>query len=348
MASLTFDNIYNNVIAGDLIHNRLNFKWKPSDKITGVVEFRNRLIWGDAVRQNTDFVISLRNREEAVNLQKIWVSDSSLVLLTNTERLYVDFRDKKWNVRLGRQRINWGVTTIWNPNDIFNVYNYFDFDYEERPGADAGKVKYIFSDFSNLELVYASTGQKDASVAALRYSLNRWRYDMHLIAGWYKAYPTIGAGWAGNIKDAGFKGEAQIFIPPVDSSTHLNITMESDYMFKKGWYLNIAFLFANYGLDKPIENLQNVVNIQFSPLHLMPTKYNFAITIAKQFTPLFKGTISTIYAPGTNLLILYPTLQYNIATDWDVSLIWQSFFSQMENNYLSLSQSGYLRFKWSF
>ena len=56
-----------------------------------------------------------------------------------------DYRDNKINFRIGRQRINWGTTTIWNPNDIFNAYNFLDFDYEERPGMDGGKFQYIFN-----------------------------------------------------------------------------------------------------------------------------------------------------------------------------------------------------------
>lgn len=34
----------------------------------------------------------------------------------------------------------------WNPNDWFNTYNYFDFDYEERPGTDAIRVRVYFKD----------------------------------------------------------------------------------------------------------------------------------------------------------------------------------------------------------
>ncbi len=34
---------------------------------------------------------------------------------------------------------------------------------------------------------------------------------MQLITGWYNEHLTLGAGWAGNIKDAGFKGEVQYF-----------------------------------------------------------------------------------------------------------------------------------------
>ena len=54
------------------------------------------------------------------------------------------------NFRQGsdRQRINWGQTLVWNPNDIFNAYSYFDFDYIERPGSDAIRLQY-YPDYSS-------------------------------------------------------------------------------------------------------------------------------------------------------------------------------------------------------
>jgi hypothetical protein len=55
---------------------------------------------------------------------------------------YLDYTAGKWQFRVGRQRINWGVNLVWNPNDVFNSFSYFDFDYEERPGSDAVRVQY--------------------------------------------------------------------------------------------------------------------------------------------------------------------------------------------------------------
>src|SRR6185437_10613738 len=174
-----------------------NIKWKPSAQLTGDAEFRTRLIWGDEVQLTPGFVSLLRNENEAIDMQKIWIENRSMVLLTNVERLYLDYGNDKFNIRIGRQRINWGVATTWNPNDIFNSYNFLDFDYEERPGVDGSKARYQFSDSFNTELAYAYTGKKNGTVAALKYTLNKWGYDMQLITGWYHAHPTVGAGWAG-------------------------------------------------------------------------------------------------------------------------------------------------------
>jgi hypothetical protein len=80
----------------------------------------------------------------------------------------------------------------------------------------------------------------------------------------------------------------------------------------------------------------------------MPTKWNVIVTTSKEITPLFTGSLSTIYAPGTNLLIIFPTLQYNMATNLDATLVWQSFFSQFDNKFQAVNHTAFLRMKWSF
>ena len=72
------------------------------------------------------------------------------------------------------------------------------------------------------------------------------------------------------------------------------------------------------------------------------------ITGAKEFTPLFTANVSVLYAPGTNLVLLFPTLQYNIDTNIDVNLVWQSFFADTQNKFQAVSHTAFLRMKWSF
>src|SRR6185437_9531764 len=116
LQTLIFDKDFSDLISGNLIHNRINIKWKPSAQLTGDAEFRTRLIWGDEVQLTPGFVSLLRNENEAIDMQKIWIENRSMVLLTNVERLYLDYGNDKFNIRIGRQRINWGVATTWNPN----------------------------------------------------------------------------------------------------------------------------------------------------------------------------------------------------------------------------------------
>lgn len=347
LQTLTFDKYLSDLVSGNTIHNRVNVKWMPTDRFTGDAEFRTRLIWGEEVKLTPGFVSLLRNENEAINMQKIWMENKSMVLLTNVERLYADYGNDQLNIRIGRQRINWGVATTWNPNDIFNSYNFLDFDYEERPGVDGAKARYLFNSSFNTELAYANTGKKNGSVAAFKFALNQWGYDLQLITGWYHTHPTVGAGWAGNIKDAGFKGEAQYFLPGQDSTGHLNLAIQGDYMFKKGWYVNLGLLFNNQGSNKSLNNWRNL-NLGFSPENLMPTKWNLIATTMKEVTPLLSANLSVLYTPGTNLLILYPSFRYSLSTNLDADLVWQSFFAEQDHVFEAVNHTCFFRLKWSF
>lgn len=245
---------------------------------------------------------------------------------------------------MGRQRINWGITNTWNPNDLFNSYNFLDFDYEERPGSDAVKGQYLINDLSSIEVAVAGTSHRP--IAAAKYATNFRNYDLQWNVGIYQSRFTAGFGWAGNIKEAGFKGEAQFYADPGKQFSRLLLVLEGDYMFKNGWYLSSAFLYNEKGLDHPANGL-TLPAFRTSPRSLMPTKWNIIVTTSREFTPIFSGSMNAVYAPGTNLLILFPAFRYSLKTNLDLDLTWQSFFAET-SGFKGLSHTGYLRLKWSF
>lgn len=346
MQTLSFDKAFKSLTATNLIHNRLNFKWRPAENLTLAMELRNRLIWGDEVRYLPDYGKYLRNANERIDLSRVWFSNPSLVMHTNVDRLYADARIKSVSIRLGRQRINWGIGTTWNPNDLFNTYNFLDFDYEERPGSDAVRLTGEITSFSGVEVAYSPGRSGLGKVLASKYYFNAKEYDVQLIGGLYGDRFTAGAGWAGSIADAGFKGELQFFARSDSEKAQFNLTLESDYVFSDGWYVSSGMLFNNNGLNARITNpLQ--VSFNFSPSNLMPTKWNFIAGTGKEFTPLFSANLSVLYSPGTNLLLILPGLRYNLADNLNADLIWQSFFASI-STFEALSHRGYLRIKYNF
>lgn len=345
--SFTLDDNFDSLITGNLIHNRVNVRWKPTGRFTAAAEFRTRLFWGEEVRMTPNFASNLQNGNEAVNMSILWLETESMVMQTNIDRLWLEYNATTWDARVGRQRINWGINTIWNPNDIFNTYNFLDFDYEERPGRDAVKLRYHLSGMSNIELAVAGADQYNKAVGAIRYATNKWNYDFQFSAGVYHERFTIGAGWSGSIRDAGFKGELQYFTAHQDTTAQINVALETDYVFEKAWYMNLGILVNGAGLDKPINDWEQV-NFQLSPQQLMPTKWNVAFTLSKEITPLLSSTLLLIYSPCTNLMIVLPSLKYNLATNLDFDLIWQSFYAEQSNEFASVTHRGFLRLKWNF
>lgn len=347
LQSLIYNQNLDSLVTSNLIHNRINIRWNPSSKFTGGIEFRNRLFWGEDVRLTPNFSDKIRNNNEVIDASFIWFETESMLLETNVDRFWLEYNENAWEARIGRQRINWGINTTWNPNDIFNTYNFLDFDYEERPGRDAVKVCYHLTEMSNIELAAAGGDYDDESVAAIKYFTNHWNYDFQFLVGIYHEILTLGTGWSGSIKDAGFKGEFQYFASHRDTSSQINLTMEIDYLLKKGWYVNGGFLFNSTGINDPINYLDEL-NFQLTPQRLMPTKWNTIITVAKEITPLLSANLSTIYSPSTNLLIALPSLKYNLATNLDFEIIWQSFFAEQSKSFNGITHTGFIRLKWSF
>ena len=69
-------------------------------------------------------------------------------------------------MRIGRQRINWGVNLAWNPNDLFNAYSLIDFDYQERSGVDAIRFQYYTGEMSSIEFAIQPGENIDKSIIA--------------------------------------------------------------------------------------------------------------------------------------------------------------------------------------
>jgi len=182
-----------------LLHNRLNFKYIPTEKLTVRLEFRNRLFYGDNVKNIFGFSKFISQDHGITDLSWNIIDNKDILFNTTIDRALINYAKGDWDITLGRQRVNWGMNLIWNPNDIFNTYNFLDFDYEERPGSDALRVQYYLGDFSKIEVAAKKGKSLDDKIVAAMYKFNKESYDIQLITGVYLNDFIIGAGWAGNL-----------------------------------------------------------------------------------------------------------------------------------------------------
>ncbi|HEX9152803.1 MAG TPA: hypothetical protein VF842_12015 [Flavobacterium sp.] len=334
----------------NLIHNRLNFKFAISSKISGKLEIRNRIFYGEQIKQIPDFGNTINQYSGLLNLSHLWINEKSFVAHSVIDRMLIQYADEKWDIKIGRQRINWGINNIWNPNDIFNAYNFLDFDYEERPGNDAIRIQRNLKNNSVLELAYRPGKNKDNHTVAFLYKLNKWKYDFQFLGGMYQTDYVVGSGWAGNIKEAGFKGEMSYFIPKknsLDASETFSFSIMADQTFKNDWYISIAGLYNSHPTNIFAAN-GSFYNTNLSAKSLFPFRYNFYTTMIKTISPIASFNFSFIYSPKKNTLILVPSFAWNVATNFDLDFTAQSFFSEQINSYKNLITEIYLRGRWSF
>jgi hypothetical protein len=95
--------------------------------------------------------------------------------------------EDKWDLRIGRQRNNWGIHDIWNINDIFYTYNFWNFDYQHRLGINDIRLQRNLKDNSTLGLAFAPRKRRKEHTAAVLFCFKRKKYDLQLLGGVLKS-----------------------------------------------------------------------------------------------------------------------------------------------------------------
>ena len=103
------------LVVDHLIHNRLNFDFFTGDHFGGRVEIRNRIFYGETVRGIPFYGDFLDIDPGIVDMSFTLMNKRSLIIHSKIDRLYIEYFNEKWEIRLGRQRVNWGINTIWTP-----------------------------------------------------------------------------------------------------------------------------------------------------------------------------------------------------------------------------------------
>jgi len=348
MQSAIFDSLSGPVIYENLLHNRLNFKVYLNDHITFASEFRNRLFTGDMVRSWPGYSEMIGADEGWVDMSWNIVDRNSFFLNTTIDRLWLDLNYDKFQVRIGRQRINWGQTFVWNPNDIFNAYSFFDFDYVERPGSDAVRLQYYLTWSSAIELAVKADIDDDITAAGL-YRLSKWGYDIQFLAGYSNSSDIVaGGGWSGSIGTVSFRGEGTWFHPLEsfgDTTGTTIITAGIDKIFKDNSMVQVQLMYCNNPLEP--DNFTNLYSGNLSAKDLAFSEFSAFGQFTWAATPLLNIGISGMWFPDLKGYFAGPALDYSLAENIDFSLIWQHFNSVMggERNKINLA---FLRLKYSF
>lgn len=365
----------------NLTHNRLNLAYYPNDEFSVFVEMRNRLFVGSSVKTIPNYGELVDSNNDFFNLSYNLIDNESMVLNIMLDRLFVQWVKNDWEVKLGRQRINWGVNLAWNPNDWFNAYSFFDFDYEERPGSDALRVTYYTGVASSVEVAAKIADSTDDFVTAGMYKMNVKNYDIQVLAGLAQGDVSLGTGWAGNLGLASIKGELTYFIPAIETPANTNFLQDPingdfildgngnrikqderyssmflgavsvDYSFANSLYLNGSIMYSSIG-DYNANLFGSSLGQQYASFtvrDLSPYPFSAFVQTSYQFSPLLYGGGALMYYPGTNNFFINPFLTYSLIQNLDIDLVGQLFYGDNQNgSYDAISKSLFVRAKWSF
>lgn len=351
-----------------LVNNRLNFHWYPGEKVTASLQMRNQLLYGGLVEQG-NYENGFQQEAYFLPLTFTQSIGSKGLAYTAIDRLWLQYTINNLEVKLGRQRINWGQTFAWNPNDIFNTYNFFDFDYIEKPGADAVRLQYYPNYTSTIELAAKIDSANQVTTAAL-YRLNKWGFDFQFMGGYYSqstvntfsTYHTESDWVAGFGLTCDFWGFSlrteSTYLKPTKNSPNQKEQILTSIGLDKGLenelYLSCEYFYSN----RPSTTLSGGQNgLQGSSLSLKTmafAKHNAFAQFSYPLTPLINTSFSAMFFKdkGISGNYLGPSLDYSVKSNIDISLVLQIFNFKVDiPQYGSVKSNinfAFLRAKWSF
>ena len=334
------------------INNRLDFRWTPGNSFSFHIGVRNNMNLGQMVQLYYPYYAEMSTIEEGFfDLTKLWVSDSSYYFYSNIDRMNMKWKTGKFEATVGRQRINWGINLVWTPNDIFNSFNYFDFDYAERPGCDAVLLEYFTGTTSSLQLGF-KIDSDDKITSALMYRFNRWNYDFQAFGGVMTEDMVAGAGWSGDIKGAGFTGEMSYFHPYEnfsDSSGVFECSISLNYTFKNSLFINGSYLYNSAGTKGPA-GYGTVLSLyaDISAKNFTLAKHSIYGGIGYPVTPLIRTDLSSIFNPNDKSGFVGPSVDFSLTSNLSLLLIGQVFWGEDMAEFGDYGSMYYLRLKWDF
>ena len=341
------------------LHNRLNLSIYPADWLKLSFQGRTRFLqgntysnfpgYGEMLGKDAGWIDLAFSADDAYN------DDVGYVFTTMLDRAYAEVSLGDFVATVGRQRINWGQTFVWNPNDIFNTYSYFEVDYPERPGSDALRLQYYTGMASNIEAA-AKVDSAGEVTAAAYFRFNAGGYDFQLIGGVLAEEDFVaGTGWSGNLFGASFRGELSYFRDLenfTDTSGNLLASAGLDYTFGNSLWLQAEALYSGFAKDLNIYNFLQIFSSDMNVKNIGFTEWSIFASISFPPNPLLNLSLAGMYYPEWKGFYVGPSAEISISNNLNASLIFQAFSAELEDPFgLSSRQNtyiGYARFKFSF
>ncbi len=347
LISPQYNNIQDQWKAFNYLHQRLNFSWTPSSHLTFSAQLRNRLIYNQT-GADTSFV----NIHDGM----VW-QGNKFYFNSTLDRLNLKYTRDKFEMTVGRQRINWGQSFVWNPNDLFNSYSFFDFDYIERPGSDAIRLQYYNSFTSVTELAAKIDRNNKITVAGL-YRFNHSGFDYQVIGGVVSSEDVaIGAGFTGNIKSVSVYGEGTYFRSArnmADTTGMALIDLGCSKMFGNNISIQLEGLYVSKKPD--INNLLSLFQSTLDVRKIAFAQINLFGSLSYPITPLINGSLALMWFPksgGISGVYTGPSFDFSLGNNLSLSVIAQYFKGdfpeamkvQVERQRLMFS---FVRLKWNY
>lgn len=310
------------------------------------IEYESNITIRDQGESSFQISESLLPSTQILDLNWQPVNSGSFSVRHFIDRLYFKQSFDFGNIIVGRQRIAWGTGRIWNPTDLFNPINPINFSKIEKDGADAITSKFIFGDFTDLQLVFNPNKLIRKSNYAFRFRSNFNEFDFSFLAGVMNNRTLTGFDFAGNLLKAGVRGEFLYSVNKANSSdSFVKYILGIDYQFTQKLYGLIEYQFNGEGKsDKSSYELSRLYKGEIINLG----QNYIAISSSYEYTPLLKFTAITNLNIDDGSGYISLDANYSIDDDVYLSAAFQITHGRGFSEYYYFPHSFYLKMEYYF
>ena len=263
------------------------------------------------------------------------VSAGDHVAYVNFDRFSIQHTRGNLEVQAGRQRVNWGVNYVWNPNDIFNASSFFDITYIEKPGSDSLRLRYYTGPVSSAETA-VKVDFEDRVTAAGLFRTNVGGYDLQAFAGSVQGALGAGFGWSGQLGGAGFNGELTYFGPGgtgLVTDEQFIAAAGGNYTFPNSLMLTTEFIYNSLGTTDPVGSNPILGTFFVDARTLTLARWNVMLSASYQASPLTRLGLASVYNPNDMSAYVSPQLDYSLSNNVTLTVAGQLLFGGAETQF---------------
>ncbi|MDI6779829.1 MAG: hypothetical protein QME25_06505 [Bacteroidota bacterium] len=290
--------------------------------------------------------VSSTSTRQIVNLNWNIFNRSNLTMNHFIDRLYFRQNFDFGQLNVGRQRIAWGTGRVWNPTDLFNPIHPSNFSKIEKDGSDAASLKIIFGSFTDLNLVYNIQKGESRNNVGLRFRTNYSEYDLSIMSGYFDDRVVMGGDFAGNLFDAGIRGEGIISFDKNKSQSNFSkYILGIDYQFTAKLYGLVEY---HYNGEGATQKSRYEFHRLFKGEIINVARRYFAVQSSYLIHPL----VTSVVAVNSNLDdgsgFVSTLLSYSFTDDLQFGAGGQIFYGNKYDEYWFFPKAFYLRGEYYF
>jgi hypothetical protein len=318
---------------GALQRLRVEVESKFTDNLSMNLVYDHEALFNDFANTG-DF--SLIRQEDLGDLS-FWDTDK---VISDTDHVYerhllnrafLTFQSERSRWIVGKQLIDWGRMRGYSPLDIFNPPSPTDLEPEERIGFDALNAEWFFGAAGSLNFIFGPGHDSQETSFGLKVAQKVGTYDVNILIAKKEKDKTVGVGFDGYIKNAGFRGEFSYTKSGDEHYPRAAIGM--DYNFPHQIYAFLEYFYngaANGNYDTYVDSLVEQRH------RLSLEKHLLSLLLTHDLTPLVKLKGFLVYDVVGESVFFNPEVRYNIKENLDAAcgaqLYAESQGSEFENS----------------